>query len=129
MYAHQDAGRPPVTAGGTRQTPLTSWQDGLWLLSLARVSIAPGAATPLQRHFCEKAIFVLSGCGELHVEDTVQRFGPDCTLVVPLGADHRIVNTGAAPLTMLAAYSAASVETVNVVDAPVAAAVPAYSGA
>jgi oxalate decarboxylase/phosphoglucose isomerase-like protein (cupin superfamily) len=121
MYVHENAERPQAALPGLRRTLLASWQDGLWLLSLERHSIAPGAGTALHRHFCEEVAVVLVGRGELHVEDTVQPFGPDSTLVIPLGANHRIVNTGAAPLLMLAAFSATPVETVDALDQTVVA--------
>ncbi len=121
MHVHENAKRPRAALSGLRRTLLASWQDGLWLLSLERHSIAPGDSTPLHRHFCEEVAVVLAGRGELHVEDTVQPFGPDSTLVIPLGANHRIVNTGAAPLLMLTAFSSAAVETVEALDQPAVA--------
>jgi quercetin dioxygenase-like cupin family protein len=117
MYVHQNTQRPPVDASGLRQAVLASWQEGLWLLSLERHSIAPGSGTTRHRHFCEEVAVVLAGYGELYVEDTVERFGPDSTLVIPLGAEHRIVNTGDVPLTMLLAFSATPVQTVDAAEA------------
>lgn len=63
--------------------------------------LAPGAATPPQRHDGELAILVLQGSGKLQLPDGPQRFQAPCTLVVPPGAEHQVVNHGGGLLQLV----------------------------
>jgi quercetin dioxygenase-like cupin family protein len=54
-----------------------------------RQTLAPGAATPPHRHDCDEVVLCLSGWGEVHSDGAVQRFGADCTVVLPRGATTR----------------------------------------
>ena len=85
--------------------------DGLEQLSVWRQTLAPGAATPPHRHDCDEVVLCLAGQGEVHAQGTVQRFGADCTLVLPKGRDHQIFNTGAQAMEIIGMFGATPVAT------------------
>jgi quercetin dioxygenase-like cupin family protein len=85
--------------------------DGLQQLSVWRQTLAPGAATPRHRHDCDEVVLCLAGRGEVHSEGAVQRFGADCTLVLPKHRDHQIFNTGAQPMEIVGLFGATPVAT------------------
>lgn len=64
--------------------------------------LPPGAATGPHRHDGELAILVLQGSGKLQLPDGPQRFQAPCTLVVPPGAEHQVVNHGGSLLQLVA---------------------------
>jgi len=90
-------------------------RDGLRDLEVWMQTIAPGAGTPVHRHDCEEVIVVLRGSGEHEVDGRVETFGPGSTIVVPRDAVHRITNTGADEMFVVAALAAAPV-TVTTAD-------------
>lgn len=96
---------PDSALPGLSHTTLAGSDNGLSRLSVWRQTIDPGAATPPHRHDCEEVVVVASGCGELHIAGRVERFGPDSTLVIPGNVDHQILNTGAEPMNLIAAFS------------------------
>ena len=83
--------------------------QGLQQLSVWRQTLAPGAVTPPHRHDCDEVVLCLAGCGELHTEGGVQRFGADCTLILPMGREHQIFNTGPQPMEILGVFGATPV--------------------
>ena len=62
----------------------------------------PCAATGCHRHDGELAILVLQGSGKLQLPDGPQRFQAPCTLIVPAGAEHQVVNHGGGLLQLVA---------------------------
>ncbi|HLB15693.1 MAG TPA: cupin domain-containing protein [Burkholderiales bacterium] len=112
MYVLDNASRPQSALPGLRHTTLAGSENGLKHLSVWRQTIAGGQATPPHRHDCEEVVMVESGRGELHIGGEIHRFGPDTTLVIPANVDHQILNTGAEPLTLTAAFSTSPVEAV-----------------
>jgi mannose-6-phosphate isomerase-like protein (cupin superfamily) len=103
---------PDSALPGLSHTTLAGSDNGLARLSVWRQTIDPGAATPPHRHDCEEVVVVASGSGELHIEGRVERFGPDSTLVIPGNVDHQILNTGAEPMNLIAAFSTTPVNVV-----------------
>lgn len=112
MYVLDNAKLPKAVLPGIEHTTLACARDGLAKLSVWRQTVVPGGATPPHRHDCEEVVVIVSGRGELRVNDEVFAFGPDTTLVVPQNVDHQILNTGDAPLEMLAAFAMTPVEVV-----------------
>jgi mannose-6-phosphate isomerase-like protein (cupin superfamily) len=53
----------------------------------------------------------LAGWGEVHGDDGVQRFGTDCTLVLPAGRFHQVFNTGPQPMEIIAILGSTPVST------------------
>jgi len=111
MYVHDAAALPESPIPGIAHLTLASHGDGLESLSVWKQTIAPGLGTPPHRHDCEEVVVVLGGCGELRIGGRQLRFSAGSTLVLPAGKDHQIVNTGAAPLEMVATFSATPVAT------------------
>lgn len=96
---------------GVAHSTLASGADGLTELSVWRQTLSPGAATPPHRHECDEVVLCLAGWGEVHSEDRVQRFGPDCTVVLPARQDHQIFNAGPLPLEIIGIFAATPVLT------------------
>jgi mannose-6-phosphate isomerase-like protein (cupin superfamily) len=104
--------RPEATAlPGVAHSTLASGADGLTQLSLWRQTLSPGAATPPHRHECDEVVLCLAGCGEVHSEGRAQRFGEDCTVVLPAHRNHQIFNVGAQPLEIVGIFAATPVVT------------------
>jgi len=104
--------RPAPTAiPGVAHTTFASAADGLSALSLWRQTLAPGAATPPHRHDCDEVVLCLGGCGEVHAEGRAERFGVDCTVVLPANRDHQIFNVGPGPLEIVGVFAATPVVT------------------
>ena len=64
-------------------------------------SFAPHTATAMLSHQTEELAYVLSGKGELRMDDGSQPYGPGQALYVPAGVWHAVVNTGDEPVTMV----------------------------
>jgi quercetin dioxygenase-like cupin family protein len=78
---------------------------GLSKLSVWQQSVAPGCATPPHRHDCEEVVICSGGTGELRSGEKVQQFACDMTVVIPANVEHQIINTGRAPLQIVAVFS------------------------
>ena len=85
--------------------------EGLSQLSVWRQTLAPGAASPPQRHDCDEVVMCLAGRGEVHSEGRVQRFGADTTVALPRHRVHQLFNVGDQPLQLLAVLAATPVHT------------------
>jgi quercetin dioxygenase-like cupin family protein len=96
---------------GIEHSTLARRGSGLEALSVWKQTIAPGLGTPPHRHTCEEVVVVLEGEGELALDGELQAFGPGSILVLPANVDHRIMNTGRTPLTIVATFSASPVAT------------------
>ena len=78
-------------------------------LSLARMTLKRGAASPGHRHpNCSEAIHVASGTVELTVDGQPRRLAASDTGFVPAGAAHRLRNVGSRDAVMIVCYSAGS---------------------
>ena len=111
MYIHRNSELASAALPGIQHTTLAGRDLGASQLSMWRQTAAPGASTPSHRHDCEEVVLVESGCGRLLVDGITVEFGPDSTLVLPAGRDHQIVNSGDAPLRLLAVFSSTPVAT------------------
>ncbi len=97
--------RPAATPiPGVAHATWAGQADGLRQLSVWRQTLAPGAVTPVHLHDCDEVVLCLSVNGELHADGRAQRFGADCTLVIPQGLEHQIVNTGPMPMDLVATF-------------------------
>lgn len=105
MNVIQNSALPRAALPGIENITLAGSRNGLKHLSIWKNSIAPGGATPPHRHDCEEVVLVLGGCGELHLDGQVHRFGPDTTLIVPRNAPHQILNVGDASLELIGVFS------------------------
>lgn len=64
-------------------------------------SFAPRTATAMLSHETEELAYVVSGQGELRMEDGVVPYGPGSALYVPAGVWHAVVNTGDESVSMV----------------------------
>ena len=72
--------------------------------SLGFSSFAPGTSTAMLAHETEELAFVVSGRGELRLDDQVLAYGAGSALYIPAGVWHAVVNAGAEALTMAFAF-------------------------
>lgn len=107
-----EAHRPAAsTLPGIAHVTLAGQAEGLRQLSVWRQTMAPGTATPPHSHDCDEVVLCLGGWGEVHSRGRVERFGADCTLVLPAGCEHQIFNVGSQPLETLGLFGATPVPT------------------
>jgi uncharacterized cupin superfamily protein len=83
--AAPDDGRPAVVDGGAH---------GVHRFEVATQALAPGSASAVVRHTGEMVVLALAGSGKLLVDGGPQRLQALCTLVLPNGAEFRVVNNG-----------------------------------
>ena len=111
------------SVGGVRVVPLTDvppidLPGGSWsrvILTGDRVgsatalgvsSFAPGTATAMLSHATEELAYVLSGHGELRLDDgTVVPYTAGSALYIPARVWHAVVNTGSEPVSMVFAFA------------------------
>ena len=72
--------------------------------ALGYSSFAPHTATAMLSHETEELAYVVSGQGELRLDDGSVAFGPDSALYIPAGVWHAVVNTGDEAVTMVFAF-------------------------
>ena len=65
------------------------------------LQLAPGAVTPPCRHAATRVLLVLAGSGKQRLEGAPQSFHAPCTVQVPGGAEHQIINNGLTPLQLV----------------------------
>ena len=64
-------------------------------------SFAPGTQTASLNHATDELAYVLTGNGELWLEDEVVPYGPESALFIPAGVWHVVANPGTEPVTMV----------------------------
>lgn len=64
-------------------------------------SFAPGTATAMLSHTTEELAYVVTGRGELRLEDETVPYGAGSALFIPAGVWHVVANTGDEPVTMV----------------------------
>jgi quercetin dioxygenase-like cupin family protein len=67
-------------------------------------SFAARTATDMLAHETEELAYVLSGSGELRLDDGRVPYGPGSALYIPPGVWHAVVNTGDETVTMVFAF-------------------------
>lgn len=67
-------------------------------------SFAPHTATAMLSHETEELAYVLSGAGELRMDDGDVAYGQGSALYIPAGVWHSVANTGDDPVTMVFAF-------------------------
>lgn len=78
-------------------------------LSVARMTVAPGAISEGHRHpNCNEVIHLLSGRVEQWVDNNRFIMEPGDTVLIRQGSSHRIRNLGAEPAVMIVSYSSGS---------------------
>lgn len=75
-------------------------------MSVARMELAPGAASPLHHHpNCDEAITLLAGCVTALVDGREVALRPGDVCWVPPGSRHALRNDGQAAAVLMLAYS------------------------
>jgi mannose-6-phosphate isomerase-like protein (cupin superfamily) len=69
--------------------------------SLGYSVFTPGTALGMVSHEVEEVAFVVSGRGELRLQDGAVAFGPGDALFIPPRTWHAVANTGAADVVMV----------------------------
>lgn len=64
-------------------------------------SFAPGTVTAALSHSEDELAYVLTGRGELWLEDEVVPYAADSALFIPAGVWHVVANTGDEPVSMV----------------------------
>jgi quercetin dioxygenase-like cupin family protein len=64
-------------------------------------SFAPGTATAMLSHTTEELAYVVSGRGELRLDDGAVPYSAGSALFIPAGVWHVVANTGDEPVTMV----------------------------
>jgi mannose-6-phosphate isomerase-like protein (cupin superfamily) len=69
--------------------------------SLGYSVFKPGSATAMVRHETEEVAFVISGSGELRLDDEAVPFAAGQGLFITAGTWHAVANTGSEDVTMV----------------------------
>lgn len=72
--------------------------------ALGYSSFAVGTATAMLSHATEELAYVLTGTGELRLDQVVVAYRPGEALFIPARVWHAVVNTGDEPVTMVFAF-------------------------
>jgi quercetin dioxygenase-like cupin family protein len=96
---------PPIDLPGGSWSRLLLTGDGVGAATtLGCSSFAPGTATAMLSHATEELAYVMSGSGELRMEDSVVPYAAGQAMYIPAGVWHAVVNTGEVPVTMVFAF-------------------------
>ena len=98
---------------GVAHSTWAGQDEGLNQLSLWRQTLAPGASTPPHSHDCDEVVLCQSGWGELHIDGTAHRFGPNSVVVLPRNREHQLFSVGPMPLETIGIFGASPVVTLQ----------------
>ena len=93
---------PPIElpGGSWSRVALTGDRVGS-TTALGFSSFAPRTSTAMLSHATEELAYVVSGQGELRMDDGIAPFAAGDCLYVPAAVWHAVVNTGDEPVTMV----------------------------
>lgn len=95
---------PIELPGGSWSRVLLTGERVASASSLGYSSFAPGTSTAMLSHATEELAYVLTGHGELRLDDGTVAYGPGAALYVPASVWHAVANTGDEPVTMVFAF-------------------------
>ncbi len=102
---------------GWRDTIVTARSAVRWKLLIAGertessglvtgiAQLPPGAQLPLHHHEPEETCYVVSGRGEMEIDDQKVAVGPGCAIYIPANARHALRCTGPEPLLFLFCFA------------------------
>ncbi len=67
--------------------------------------IPPGARLLLHHHEPDETYYIVSGRGQMEIEDQARAVGPGCAIYIPSNARHAIQCTGAEPLVFVFSFA------------------------
>jgi mannose-6-phosphate isomerase-like protein (cupin superfamily) len=111
MYVIEQPIPVPAAIPGIDHATWAGHDQGLSQISLWRQAVASGAGTPVHKHDCDEVVLCLAGQGQLHIDGQVHAFGANCTLVLPRGRAHQLLNTGPGALQLLGIFGSTPVGT------------------
>jgi quercetin dioxygenase-like cupin family protein len=96
---------PPIDlpGGSWSRVILTGGRVGS-ATALGVSSFAAGTATAMLSHATEELAYVLSGEGELQLQDGILPYEAGSALYIPAGVWHAVANTGSEPVSMVFAF-------------------------
>jgi len=93
---------PPIELpGGSWSRLVLTGERVASATTLGFSSFAPRTATPMLAHETEELAYVVSGEGELRMDDGSVSYSPGTALFVPARVWHAVANTGDEPVTMV----------------------------
>lgn len=96
---------PPIELpGGSWSRVLLTGERVASSSALGFSSFAAGTSTAMLSHTTEELAYVLTGQGELRLDDDTVPYGAGAALFIPAGVWHAVVNTGDEPVTMIFAF-------------------------
>ncbi len=101
MHVIQHTALPRVCDAGAQRQSVAGAALGGLPFDVELRSLDAGACTVLPARAGRSAVVVLTGSGKLRLEGGVQVFHAPCTLILPAGAEHPIVNHGALPMQLV----------------------------
>jgi quercetin dioxygenase-like cupin family protein len=95
---------PVELPGGSWSRVLLNGERAGATTALGFSSFAPHTATAMLSHQTEELAYVLSGRGELRLDDDTVRYASGSALYIPARVWHAVVNPHDEPLTMVFAF-------------------------
>lgn len=93
---------PPIELpGGSWSKVLLTGERVASSTCLGFSSFAAGTSTAMLSHATEELAYVLTGQGELRLDDDAVPYGAGEALFIPAGVWHAVANTGDEPVTMV----------------------------
>lgn len=99
----EDVPRIDLPGGSWSRVILTGHRVGS-VSALGFSTFAPHTSTAMLSHETEELAYVLTGQGELRLDDGSVPYGPESALYVPAGVWHAVVNSGDEPVTMVFSF-------------------------
>ena len=96
---------PPIELpGGSWSRVLLTGERVASTSALGFSSFAVGTSTAMLSHATEELAYVLSGRGEIRLDDDNVAYAAGSALFIPAGVWHAVANTGDEPVTMVFAF-------------------------
>ncbi len=96
---------PPIELpGGSWSRVLLTGERVASSSALGFSSFAAGTSTAMLSHSTEELAYVLTGQGELRLDEDAVPYGAGSALFIPAGVWHAVANTGDEPVTMIFAF-------------------------
>jgi quercetin dioxygenase-like cupin family protein len=96
---------PPIELpGGSWSRVLLTGERVASSSALGFSSFAAGTSTAMLSHATEELAYVLTGQGELRLDEDTVSYGAGSALFIPAGVWHAVANTGDEPVTMVFAF-------------------------
>lgn len=83
---------------------ITGERTGTTGLVTGIAELAPGEQFVPHRHESEETYYVVSGCGEVDINDQTVPIGPGCAIHIPSNATHALRCTGSDPLFLVFSF-------------------------